>query len=236
VRRVDASGDGGMADPGDLLWINRRADGKWNPFLDRLTMTPILQLDNVRYAVRSDWAGERLALEKLIGAGDLELSLPTGKKRADFLSLEVVLTGREGSFARLDLAEDKVNVPVGEYSLFEITTVMKDAAGGDPWLFRLGQGDDGADATSYTVKANGRVPVCPIGPLKLTATLDKKDLRYRPGETILVRPQLETADHMMVLACYRSDAVDSSKRHPGVEIRLTDSKGKILDSAQSGFG
>ncbi len=36
IRRVDANGDGGMADPLDLLWVNWKNNEDWNPFIDRL--------------------------------------------------------------------------------------------------------------------------------------------------------------------------------------------------------
>ncbi len=238
VRRVDTNGDGGMADPRDLLWINWKADGKWNPFTDRLPMTPIIQVEKLRYAVRSDWAGQRLALEKLEGAGELQLSLPAGKKRTDFLTLDLVLLGREGSIAKLDLAQDKVTVPVGEYSLYELTVVMKDPAGGEPWTFSFGRSGDGADATRsrwYAVKADAHVPVDPLADLTLTAKLNKEDLQYHPGDDIAISPRLELAGQMTMRACYRSDKPDSSKRHPGAEIRLTTATGNTLSSVQSGF-
>ena len=237
VRRVDANGDGGMADPVDLLWVNRRADGRWNPFIDRLPMTPIIQFENLRYAVRSDWAGEQLVLEKLEGAGELELSLPVGMKKEDFLSLDLLLVGREGLIARLDLTQNKVTVPVGKYSLYELSMVMKDRTGSEPWGFYFGRNDDapGAASHGYAVKANGRTPVQPLTALTLAAKLDKNDLRYRPGQVISVQPRIQSADPLSLRACYRSDRQDSSKRHAGAEIRLTTYNGRALDSALSGF-
>ena len=139
IRRVDANGDGGMADPVDLLWVNWKRDGDWNPFTDRLPVTPIVQVENQRYVVRSDWVGERLSLEKLEGSGNLQLSLPKGKSKSDFLEVNLVLVGRDGSIAKLDLVHDNVEVPVGEYSPYELSAVVKDPAGGEPWAFSLAE-------------------------------------------------------------------------------------------------
>ena len=133
VRRVDANGNGSMADPVDLLWINGKRDGQWNPFTDRLPLMPIVQLEGQRYVVRSDWAGERLSLEKLEGSGELQLSLPPGKSQRDYLDIHLMLAGRDGSIAKLDLAQDRAEVPVGEYAAYELTVVAKDPAGGAPW-------------------------------------------------------------------------------------------------------
>ena len=84
IRRVDANGDGGMADPLDLLWVNWKRDGNWNPFTDRLPVTPIVQVENQRYVVRSDWLGQRLSLEKLEGSGETAIVAAEGKEQERF--------------------------------------------------------------------------------------------------------------------------------------------------------
>ena len=215
VRRVDATGDGGMADPLDQLWINWKADGNWNPFTDRLPMTPILELEKLRYAVRSDWAGDRLALEKLEGSGRFELLLPEGKKKSDFVSLDLVLMGREGSIAKLDLAQDKVTVPVGEYSVYELSAVMKDPGGGEPWAFYFGRGGDGADDKSHwhAVKADAQVPLQPLANLTLAAKLNKKDLQVSPGR-----------QHR------RFSAAGSGRRHVAARV-LSQPHGRLIQAA-----
>jgi hypothetical protein len=238
IRRVDANGDGGMADPVDLLWVNWRRDGNWNPFTDRLPVTPILQVENQRYVVRSDWVGERLALDKLEGSGHLQLSLPKGKSKSDFLEINLLLVGRDGSIAKLDMGQDNLEVPVGDYSPYELSAVVKDPAGGEPWAFSLGRNFDWAGMAAcrgYAVKARSRVPIHPFDGLTLDAKLGKTPLQYRPGESITVQPRLETADRLTLRACYRSARIDSSARHPGAEIRLTTSNGKTLDAVTSGF-
>ncbi|MGO8751548.1 MAG: hypothetical protein ACLQNE_36870 [Thermoguttaceae bacterium] len=235
VRRVDANGDGGMADPADLLWMNWKRDGNWNPFTDRLPLTPIIQVENQRYVVRSDWVGERLSLEKLEGSGELHLSLPKGKSTSDFLEIDLVLIGRDGSIAKLDMVQDRVEVPVGDYCVYELSTIMKDPAGGEPWAFFLGRPFDWAGSRGYSVKAKDRVPIHPFDGLTLDAKVGSNEFQYHPGDAIAVQPRLETADHLTLRACYRSDKVESSRRHPGAEIRLRTLSGKTLDSATSGF-
>ena len=85
------------------------------------------------------------------------------------------------------------------------------------------------------MKAKGRVPVHPFDGLAIDAKLGKNELQFHPGEAITVQPRFETADHLTLRSCYRSDKTDSSTRHPGAEIRLTTLSGKTLDSATSGF-
>jgi len=133
-----------MADPLDLLWVNWKRDGNWNPFTDRLPMTPIISAGNRRYVVRSDWVGQRLSLERLEGTGRLQLLLPKGKNKSDFLELSVSLAARDGSIAKLDLLQDDVESPIGEYSPYELSAVIKDLAGGEPWTYSFGRDFDWA--------------------------------------------------------------------------------------------
>ena len=140
-----------------------------------------------------------------------------------------MLMGRDGSIAKLDLAQDNVEVPVGEYSPYELSAVVKDPAGGEPWAFSFGRDFDWAGMVAsrgYAVKAKGRVPVHPFDDLTLDAKLgsSKPAIPSRRGHHR--QPRLETADHMTLRACYRSDKTDSSTRHPGAEIRLTTISGK----------
>jgi hypothetical protein len=238
VRRVDADGDGGMADPLDLLWVNWKRDGNWNPFTDRLPLTPIIRVENQRYVVRSDWLGERLSLAKLNGSGELQLSLPKGMGKSDFREVNFLLVGRDGSIAKLDLAHDSVEVPVGEYFPFELSAVVNDRAGGESWAFSFGRYFDWAGVAAshgYAVKDKGRVPVPLFDDLTLHATPGNRELQYRRGEAVSVCPQLDTGDHLTLRSCYRSVTTGWSRRHPGAKIRLTTLSGKTLDSATSGF-
>jgi hypothetical protein len=238
VRRIDANGDGGMADPLDLVWINLKRDGNWNPFTDRLAVTSIVQVEDRRYIVRSDWVGGRLSLEKLEGSGRLRLALPKGIAKGDLLEIDALLMGRDGSIVKLDLTHDDVEAPVGEYSLCELSAVLKDRSGGEPWAFSFGREFHwtGMEKTRfYEVKANGRAEVRPFDKITLDAKLGKNKQQYRPDQTVAVQPIIKTADSMTLRSCYRSVRPDSSARHSGAEIRLTAADGKVLDQATSGF-
>jgi len=238
VRRVDANGDGGMADPVDLLWVNWKRDGNWNPFTDRLPVTPIIQVEKQRYVVRSDWVGQRLSLQKLEGSGRLQLSLPKGKNKSDFLEVNLLLAGRDGSIAKLDLVQDSVEVPIGEYSAYELSAVVKDPAGREPWAYFFGRDFDWAGVPAsrgYVVKDKGLVPVPPFDGLRLDAKTGKNEFQHRPGEAVSVQPRLETGDQLTLRACYRGTKTDSSARHPGAEVHLATLSGKTVDSATSGF-
>ena len=76
VRRVDGDANGLLADPQDRVWIDLDGDGQWQPVGEQFLFTPILKLNNQRYALRGDSRGERLELVPLMGVGAVSLKLP----------------------------------------------------------------------------------------------------------------------------------------------------------------
>ncbi len=94
-----------------------------------------------------------------------------------------MLMGRDGSIAKLDVAQSTVEVPVGEYLPYELAAVVKDPAGGKPWSFSLGRDFDWAGIAAsrgYTVKAGSRVPVHPFAKLALDAKIGSGALSIPP--------------------------------------------------------
>ncbi len=69
-----------------------------------------------------------------------------------------MLMGRDGSIANLDLAQDNVEVPVGEYSPYELSAVMKDPAGGEPWAFDFGETSTGPAWSHPGICGEGQCP------------------------------------------------------------------------------
>ena len=236
ARLVDNNGDGVMADPADLIWIDANHDGKWDPISERLPFLPIVNLGNDRYAVRCDLAGEHLSLKKLEGTGTLELVLPEFKDPSLLSAINVWLAGREGSIAKLDLAQSKTDVPVGEYYIYEISADMKDPSGGYPWTFSLSGISGENNPRWHAVTADKTTAIRPLGDLVLKATISSSNRQCLPGEEISVEPRLETGERMALRSCIRNkDKPDLQKRHDGAEVRLVSPDGKVLDSHMSGF-
>jgi hypothetical protein len=236
VRLVDNNGDGVMADPADLIWIDANHDGKWNPISERLPFVPIVTLGNERYAVRCDLAGKHLSLKKLEGTGTLELALPEFKDPSLLLAINVWLAGREGSIAKLDLTQLKTDMPVGEYYIYEISADMKDPSGGDPWTFYLSGISGENNPRWHAVAADKPTAIHPLADLVLTATISSRNGQSCPGEEISVEPRLETGERMALRSCIRNkDKPDLQRRHDGAVISLVSLDGKVLDSHKSGF-
>ncbi|MGA2060026.1 MAG: hypothetical protein ABSG67_06060 [Thermoguttaceae bacterium] len=236
VRLVDNNGDGVMTDPADLIWIDANHDGKWDPISERLPFLPIVTLGNERYAMRCDLAGEHLSLKKLEGTGTLELVLPEFKDPGLLSAINVWLAGREGSIAKLDLAQVKSVVPVGEYYIYEISADMKDPSGGDPWTFYFSGISGKNNPRWHAVTADKTTTIHPLADLVLTATISNSNALSRPGEEIPVEPRLETGERMALRSCIRNnDKPDLQRRHDGAVISLISPDGKVLDTHMSGF-
>ncbi len=236
VRLVDNNGDGVMTDSADLLWIDVNRDGKWDSISERLPFVPIVALGNERYAMRCDLAGEHLSLKKLEGTGTLELALPELKDPSLLSAINVWLAGREGSIARLDLAQSKTDVPVGEYYIYEISADMKDPSGGDPWTFYLSGISGKNNPRWHAVAADKTTAIHPLADLVLTATISSSNRQCLPGEEISVEPRLENGEGMALRSCIRNkDKPDLQRRHDGAVISLVSPDGKVLDSVKSGF-
>ena len=58
ARRVDGDANGSFADAADRLWIDRNADGVWDPFTEQFAFATILRIGGQRYAARSDTLGD----------------------------------------------------------------------------------------------------------------------------------------------------------------------------------
>jgi hypothetical protein len=236
VRLVDNNGDGVMTDPADLLWIDANRDGKWDPLDERLPLLPIVTSGNERYAMRCDLPGEQLSLKKLEGTGTLELVLPELKVPGALTSINVWLAGREGSIAKLDLAQLKTDLPVGEYYIYEISVDMKDPSGGDPWSFYFSPIQGQNSPRWHAVATDKTTTIQPLTDLVIRATTSNSKRQCRPGEEISVEPRLETGEGIALRSCMRNnDSPGSSRRHDGAEIRLMSADGNVLDSIISGF-
>ena len=58
VRRMDGDGNGLMTDAQDRLWIDLNRDGRWDAASEQFLYATILNLEGVRYVLRSDPLGD----------------------------------------------------------------------------------------------------------------------------------------------------------------------------------
>lgn len=235
ARRMDADGNGGMADETDLIWIDLNDDAQWDPFTERFPFAPVLKLAGERYAVAADWLGERLSLKTLAGSGTLRLTLAAEKPTAPFAKIHAYLAGRDGSLFRLEGLSSTATVPVGEYRIYELAVVAEDPAGGAPWAFFFGEAPGQTPSGWHWVERDQSVDLDPLAGMVLTAEVTPETpSRLQPGDMISVQTSLTTAGGLRLNGCSRSTGWDPA-RESGARIRLIATSGAELDSATAGF-
>jgi hypothetical protein len=236
VRRLDGDGNGFFADPQDRLWIDLNKDGRWDPVDEQFLYAPILRLGTMRYAVRGDAVGNRLALEKLEGTGTVQLAVKQRGLAERIEEMTVTLLGRDGSAVGLRSGTAEVAVPVGDYRVSVLILTLKDPQGGLPWNFVFSDNGGRLPHKWYTVDKGGSQTIDPIGELELRPGLSSKRATCQPGATLTVQPELFTGDGLLINTMYRGQ--EESRYGYGacsalVELVTTD--GRVLESQSSGF-
>jgi hypothetical protein len=244
ARRVDGDGNGQVSDPQDRLWIDADGDGRFDPAAEQFLFATVLNLDGVRYVLRSDELGSRLGVEPLVGVGTLRLSWKgrAGGRDgalagANAIELHATALGRDGSVYGLSGIEP-ASVPVGEYRLGTVTISMDDPGGGRRWSFIFSDNGAKGDPRWYKVEKDGTVAIDPIGtPLFEIDLRDPMDKRARPGDEIALQPLLYTGDGLLINVAYRgSPASPALQETLGARTSLREAGSEqVLATAHSGF-
>jgi hypothetical protein len=233
VRRQDGDGNGLFTDPQDCLWIDLDGDGRWDPLDEQFPFAPMLTLSGVRYAVRSDPLGRRLALDKVEGTGTVRLSLQPPALAKAVEELSVTLMGRDGSVCTLRGAGAEAVLPVGDYRLSVLTCTLADPHGGPGWSFTFSDANGRRPHRWHTLGRDARLALDPFGKVDLVAAVDAEQRRCRPGDTVPVQPRLYTGDGLLITSACRG-----TTRGWGeccAEVVLAAADGAVLDAHGSGF-
>lgn len=244
ARRMDGDGNGFFTDPVDRLWIDANGDGAWDPIEEQFLFANILVINDVRYAVRSDEQGSRLALGKLEGTGVLKLVLPKssasaggaaseGNGAAKIVDVAATLVGRDGSAIGLRGLDAQATAPIGEYRVSALTAAFEDPHGGQRWTFVFSDTQGGRPQRWQRLDRDAELEIAPLEKFEFIADCDGKT-SCRAGEQLSVQPQLYTVDGLLINTCYRG-AHDTGRDGPNARISLESSAGVPLESALSGF-
>jgi hypothetical protein len=237
ARRADGDGNGLVSDPQDRLWIDLNADGRFDPSAEQFLFTTVLNLDGMRYVVRSDELGSRLAIERLIGVGTLRLAWNGGAgKSAESVELHATALGRDGSVYGLSGTE-AASVPVGEYRLGTVTISLDDPRGGQRWSFIFSDNGAKGEPRWYKVEKDGAVAIDPIGtPSFEISPSDKPAQRAKPGEDVNLQPLLYNGDGLLITVGYRGmPASPTLQEVLGAQVALRTADDHTLATAHSGF-
>jgi hypothetical protein len=238
ARRVDGDANGLFSDPRDRLWLDLNGDGQWDAFGEQFPVQPVMQLDGKRFAVRTDQAGTRLALEEVTGVGTLKLQLTTLAEGTTIRSIEVALMGDDGSAyaARADGAA--MSVPAGKYAVRSLRVSLLSAGSAKPWNFQFTRYELPDEEQWRHVAAGQEVTIDPCGRLRLVAEGEELKRPVKPGHTLTVNPRLYTAGGLLINSCdfHEKPATlgDSSNQNPALT-SLCQTDGTPIATHSSGF-
>ena len=234
ARRADGDANGALADPQDRLWIDLDDDGRWDPTSEQFLYNTVLALGESRFAARSDALGLRLSLEPLEGTGTVRLALNRPEGAARVLSLSATLVGRDGSVVGISGDRGEAVVPVGEYRVHNVTVTLDDPGGGPSWGFVFSDDGGRTGLGWHDVAKGATVALDPIGPLDFKLVIETPTCRA--GEELSLVPRLYTAGGLLINTSYRgSPAHPGGQDGPGAEVTLSETSGRPLATARSGF-
>ena len=235
VRRLDGNANGLLSDPSDRIWIDLNEDGQWDAFTEQFPLSPILELDNVRYVVRSDPVGKSLSLQKVTATGTFRLQLESIPQSSAVLHLEVMLASDDGSAFAIRDADEAITVPVGRYALSTVTITLQDSATQTPWSFVFSSLESTVEEKWYDLTEHQEAVIDPIGKLRFELELSQK-LPAVAGTLIAVQPRLYTADGLLINTCSAGkDTVSSYETSASAMIWFGDRRDRDDPVATSGF-
>jgi hypothetical protein len=236
VRRVDGDANGLFGDAQDRIWIDYNGDGVWDSFNKEFLFAPILRIDDQRFAVRADAAGEQLRFARLEGTAKLRLRLPASLKADQVEEIQATVQSRDGVVANLRSLETATTVPAGSYRISSLLLTLKDPKSASSWGFVFND-NNGRSHAWHDAAKDAEIAIDPIGSLDFTVEMGEGQTTCRAGETMTVRPALYTGEGLLIERAYRGAFTSSPFGGGGCsgQIALHGADEAVLDSASSGF-
>jgi hypothetical protein len=236
ARRVDGDANGFFADAADRLWIDLDGDNRWDPIAEQFPFAPVLTLNGQRYGLRGDAAGARLAIEPLNAEGRIRLRLRQLARGASLLKIDVMLIGEDGSAFAVSAVDRATVLPAGRYAVGSVALSVQPGDAGQPVHFVFSRVGVDAGTRWHELKKDQELTLDPVGKLRFGLEIDKAQRVRKPGEAIRVRPQLFTADGLLINSCSLGDADEGARHgnHRPCLVRLM-AKNQAIDVQSSGF-
>ncbi|HZL90812.1 MAG TPA: hypothetical protein VFB96_20765 [Pirellulaceae bacterium] len=238
ARRVDGNANGLFADPQDRLWLDMNGDGKFDPFDEQFPFQPVLSLEGQRYAMRSDEAGTRLALDEITGIGKIVVKLETLPESFELKELELSLAARDGSVYSARGSSEPIDVPPGEYATRALSLLLVHRQSEERWYFVFSRYDSPREQDWHAVAAAKEISIDPVGKLDFRLEGAALEQKIPAGSEFRVEPGLYTQDGMLIQRCDEgaADTTDSYSQGRAAEVELMRTDGTVISRHTSGFG
>lgn len=236
VRRIDNDGNGIPTDARDQLWIDLDGDGKFDPLTERHHLQNVMQIDDQRYAVRSDRLGQSLKLTADNQRGTVRFQLDLADKTAIVESLEGSLRDEAGLLIAIRGGKDAVSVPAGRYCIENLVIRVRDTSS-LLWEMTLTRGfQDGW----FDIETDQQHEVKLLESLDFYAT-PFVDKQARPGQPTWIRPYIYTPNALVITRFDRKDASRELPNEGNVAVNFQfrgpgDVEPEQAHPCQSGFG
>lgn len=235
VRRVDATGNGQFTDETDYLWIDLNGDGKWNVFSERFRYSSILVLKGKRYSTSSDRRGHRLLFSENDSSGKIGLKVSDDVRSRGLESLSVVLAGKSGAIAHLDLLRP-AEVPADDYRPVSIQATFTRKKAPRIWSYTFVSDSTFSDGNWTPVAADADVSIDPFFKIRFVGELNRTDSIYAPGSEIITNPRLRTADGLYLQAAFYGRNESESVGEPNAVVEVVEhDSGVSIGRKKCGF-
>ena len=236
VRRVDANGNGQLADPADLVWMDLNGDDHWDAFTERFSFTPFFRLNGTAYTCITDLRGQRFSLAKMEATGSLQLQITDAFRVRGLVKLGVVMAGRAGTIIHLDQNGAAVEVPVDDYRPVSLIATFERDESPNIWTFEfVSRGVD--DRTEWTrVEAKSTASIDPLSGLTFGCDVNREDATYTPGASVVLQPTLVTVHGLQIQSGYFGRDFAQSSGEPRARMSVVDAAtGRRIGEKTSGF-
>ena len=168
------------------------------------------------------------ANERRPGEGKLRLTL-AHRQKVDKFSAEMV--SDLGELVVIDKLDEPIPVPYGEYRVSWLRLETTDTDGRS-WDYSFGRNK----RRYVTVPRGQETTVRLLGKIVMQVTCDAAQEKAKPGETVIVRPQVVADDEMLYLSsCGRAGEDRYSSPERSAEILVLSRRGEMVSRGLSGF-
>ena len=227
---IDGDADGCFDGAGaDRVWLDLDGNGKFDPLTEQFALGTIVNHAGVSFLIRPRPDGLAVAVnERPAAFGTLAFSV-SKQPGAPVVELSAQLVSEWGELVTVKHADKPLSVPIGKY---RIDSVALKLAGqdGKTWHYGFSAADSvyGIEIAKGALTRHGL-----LANLQMTVSLDST--AGIAGGSVLIHPQLATADRLFMTRCEVAERYADRGREIHATLKLTGPGNVVLDQAASGF-
>jgi hypothetical protein len=177
----------------DQVWLDLDADGSFDPLLEQFNVAPVLEINDQRYALRSDRLGHGLLLTAIHAEGRIQFKFQPKNRQAKLTMLQGTLRDENGLFIAINSAMNTITAPVGNYKIEHLVVELLDESGAR-WRMKMQAGS--GDIKPITVKQDMLTDASLLEEIKFNGVVE--DHSSRQGYTHSIKPYMYTANGLVV--------------------------------------